>query len=103
MIARRWLVGAGFLLASAASASAQPMTPPPSYGGDFADRPRLTGDWGGMRDELSRMGVDFNVDVTQVLQGNATGGKRTGVAYGGLADYELGFDSSKSGLWPGGF
>lgn len=97
------LAGAGLTLALAASAAAQPMEAPASYGGDFADRPRLTGDWGGLRDDLSRMGIDFGVDLTQVLQGNATGGTHTGVAYGGLADYKLGFDSGKSGLWPGGF
>lgn len=103
MTARRLFAGAGLVLASAASALAQPMEGPASYGGDFLDRPRLTGDWGGVRDELSRMGVDLGVDVTQVLQGNASGGKHTGVAYGGLADYRLGLDTGKAGLWPGGF
>lgn len=101
--ARPALAGAGLALAFAASATAQPMDAPASYGGDLMDRPRLTGDWGGTRDELSRMGIDVGLDLTQVLQGNAAGGKRTGVAYGGLADYKLGFDSGKSGLWPGGF
>ena len=98
-----YLAVAALMLVSAAAAMAQPMNVPASYGGDLGERPRLTGDWGGLRDELSSKGIDFGLDLTQVLQGTAAGGKNTGVAYGGLADYRLGFDSGKSGLWPGGF
>ena len=33
--------------------------------------PRITGDWFGGRDWLSKHGVDFDLDLTQVLQGVA--------------------------------
>jgi hypothetical protein len=36
--------------------------------------PRLTGDWFGGRDWLSKHGVDLDLDLTQVLQGVARGG-----------------------------
>lgn len=47
----------------------------PDYTGDLAHRKYLTGDWGGARTELANKGVLFDLDVTQVLQGNAHGGK----------------------------
>jgi hypothetical protein len=49
-------------------------TPPPTYGGDLWGGPRLTGDWFGGRDWLSKHGVDLDLDLTQVLQGVARGG-----------------------------
>jgi porin len=78
-------------------------TPPETYGGSFWTRPRLTGNWGGLRDDLAKRGVTLDVDVTQVLQGVASGGRETGVKYGGVADQTLNVDTGKLGLWPGGF
>jgi len=79
------------------------ITPPPTYGGDLWERPRLTGDWFGGRDWLSKHGVDFDLDLTQVLQGVASGGRDTGVDYDGFVNYELNLNSEKMGLWPGAF
>jgi len=82
---------------------AQPYDVPPTWGGDLWSRPRLTGDWFGFRDEMGKKGVVVDIDLLQLLQGNATGGFGTGVAYGGTADYTLHVDTGKAGLWPGGF
>jgi len=38
-------------------ASAQPYPTPDTWGGDILSRPRLTGDWGGFRDDLAKKGV----------------------------------------------
>jgi len=84
-------------------AAAQPVEIPATWGGSFWERPRLTGDWFGLRDEMGKRGVTLDVDLTQVLQGNATGGRSTGVDYDGLVNYELNLDTGKAGLWPGGF
>ena len=84
-------------------ATAQPYDVPPTWGGDFWSRPRLTGDWFGFRDEMGKRGVVVDIDFLQILQGNATGGRDTGVSYGGTADYTLNVDTGKLGLWPGGF
>ena len=91
------------LVAAPFAASAQPYDVPPTWGGDLWSRPRLTGDWFGFRDEMGKRGVVVDIDFLQILQGNATGGRDTGVAYGGTAEYTLNVDTGKLKLWPGGF
>ena len=76
---------------------------PATYAGDLWSRPRLTGDWWESRDWLAKRGVTLDLDLLQILQGVATGGRDTGVAYDGLVNYELNLDTGKLGLWPGGF
>jgi hypothetical protein len=49
------IVGSALLTAS--SADAQPVEIPATFGGDFWSRPRLTGDWFGLRDEMGKRGV----------------------------------------------
>ncbi len=75
------------------------------YTGDLAERPALTGDWLGLRNDLAQHGISFRVDVVQFGQGNAHGGKDTNDAfrYSGSADYLLEFDTQRMGLWPGGY
>ena len=91
------------LLALAAAASAQPVDIPDTWGGRLSERPRLSGSWFGVRDEMGKRGVVLDVDLLQMPQGVASGGKEDGVDYGGLAEYTLNVDSEKLGLWPGGF
>jgi porin len=76
---------------------------PATWGGDIWSRPRLTGDWGGLRDELGKKGVVLDVDVLQVPQGVMSGGRNRIAEYSGLAEYTLNVDTQKMGLWPGGF
>jgi porin len=97
------LLGSALLAAAPGLSVAQPVDVPPTWGGDFWNRPRLTGDWWGLRDELGKKGVVLDVDLLQILQGVGTGGRDTGVAYDGLVDYTLNVDTGKLGLWPGGF
>ena len=84
-------------------AGAQPYAVPPTWGGDFWSRPRLTGDWGGVRDELGAKGVVLDVDLLVTPMGVLSGGKNTGGDTWGNADYILNVDTQKLGLWPGGF
>ena len=76
----------------------------PDYSGDLTHRKYLTGDWGGARTKLAEMGILFDLDVTQILHGNAHGGRDTNNAfrYSGSADYTLKLDTARMGLWPGG-
>lgn len=76
----------------------------PDYSGDLAHRKYLTGDWGGLRQELAEQGLLFELDVTQLLQGNAHGGRDTNNAfrYSGSVDYTFKLDTARAGLWPGG-
>ena len=96
------LVGLALLVA-AAPASAQPVDVPATWGGDVSSRPRLTGDWGGLRDELGKKGVVFDVDLLVTPMDVLSGGRSTGSNTWGNADYTLNVDTDKLGLWPGGF
>src|SRR5262249_25501672 len=91
-----------FLLVARA-AGAQPVDVPDTWGGPLLERPRLTGSWFGVRDEMGKRGIVLDVDLLQTPQGVASGGREDGVEYGGLAEYTLNVDSQKLGLWPGGF
>ena len=74
-----------------------------NYSGDFLKRSTLTGDWGGVRNDLARKGVTFDLNLTQVEQGVADGGKNNKEEYGGRGELTLKVDTGKLGLWPGGF
>ena len=102
LIAAIALVAAPLLVGSA-PAGAQPYPVPPTWGGDFSTRPRLTGDWGGLRDELGAEGVVIDVDLTATPMDVLSGGKSTGSEAWGNVDYTLNIDTQKLGLWPGGF
>jgi porin len=102
--AGRWVVLAlTMAVCTPVLAIAQPYDVPPTWGGDLWARPRLTGDWFGFRDEMGKRGVVVDLDFLQILQGTATGGRDTGVSYGGTAEYTLNVDTGKLKLWPGGF
>src|SRR5688500_14051398 len=96
------LLGVALLLAPGPT-GAQPVEVPPTWGGSFWERPRLTGSWWGLRDELGKKGVVFDTDVLLTPQGVLSGGKDTGAEFWGNADYTLNIDTGKLGLWPGGF
>ncbi len=90
-------------LGAPVAALAQPVAVPDTWGGDFWSRPRLTGSWAGVRDELGRKGVVLDVDLYLTPQAVLTGGHDTGVDFWGNAEYTLNVDTGKLGLWPGGF
>lgn len=77
-------------------------TPPPTWAGDIWTRSQLTGDWGGVRNELAENGLTFLGDITQYYQGVTSGGLMRRFEYGGRADYLIDIDSRKMGLWEGG-
>jgi porin len=84
------------------TATAQAVDVPPTLGGSFWDRPRLTGSWFGLRDEMGKRGVVLDLDLLTTPQGVATGGRDTEAAFWGNAEYTLNVDTQKLGLWPGG-
>jgi len=73
------------------------------YSGDFLTRSTLTGDWGGVRNDLAAKGIMFDASVTQVGQGVVQGGKDSRWQYGGRGELLGNLDTQKAGLWPGGF
>jgi porin len=98
------LFGSAQLIApNAAHAQSGPVETPSTWGGDFWSRPRLTGDWAGVRDQLGIKGVVLDVDAQLMPQSVVSGGRDTDSAFWGNAAYTLNLDSQKMGFWPGGF
>lgn len=91
------------LLIGPGLSSAQPVDVPSTWGGDLWSRPRLTGNWGGLRDELGKKGVVLDVDLLLTPQAVSSGGQDTGAEFWGSTEYTLNVDTDKLGLWPGGF
>lgn len=95
---------AGFaVLGVSQPAKGQSVDVPDSWGGDVWSRPRLTGSWFGLRDELAKKGIVFDVDLLATPQYVVSGGRSTGGNTWGNTDYTLNLDTDKLGLWPGGF
>lgn len=96
-----------FALAQRVFASAElyagEASPPTPYSGDVWTRSTLTGDWGGLRNQLAEKGVTLDLSVTQVGQGVVRGGKSGAWQYGGRGDIVMNIGSQKLGLWPGAF
>lgn len=84
-------------------AQAQPVDVPATWGGDLASRPRLTGDWGGVRDDLGKKGVVLDVDTYWMPQTITSGSKDRATGGWGNTYATLNVDTQKLGLWPGGF
>jgi porin len=92
----------GMSLAAHGRAAEAPAANP--YSGDIWSRSTLSGDWGGLRNQLAEKGVTIDMSLTQAAQGIVHGGKETGWQYsGGRGDINLHLDTGKLGLWPGGF
>jgi porin len=98
-----FFLAALILLVAPDLARAQPYPTPDTWGGDILTRPRLTGDWGGLRDDLAKKGVVLDVDLLATPQDVLSGGRSTGGNFWGNVDYTLNIDTQKLGLWPGGF
>ena len=52
-----------------------------NHSGDLMSRPALTGDWGGVRNELAENGCSVQLDIEQLIQGSARGGADTTNAF----------------------
>ena len=90
-------------LGAALPLQAMPYATPDTWGGDLASRPRLTGDWGGARDEMAKNGVVLDVDAYWMPQTITSGGKDESNGDWGNAVATLNVDTHKAGLWQGGF
>jgi len=88
---------------NAARVLAQTDSQPPPFDGPWDSRLKLTGDWGGLRDQLRDHGVTLDISETTYYQGTVSGGLEDGFEFGGRADYVLNVDGQKAGLWPGFF
>jgi len=90
-------------LGAALPLHAMPYATPDTWGGDLMSRPRLTGDWGGVRDDMAKKGVVLDLDLYWMPQTITSGGKDETSESWGNAVATLNVDTGKAGLWPGGF
>jgi porin len=87
--------------AAAGATSANTASQPPPFGGPWIARPKLTGDWCGLREQLRENGFTFDISATTYNQGTASGGLQDTFRFGGRNDYLLNVDGQKAGLWQG--
>jgi porin len=87
----------------AAASSNSTASQPAPFGGPWYSRPKLTGDWCGLREQLRDCGITVDVSSTTYYQGTASGGLQDTFRFGGRNDYLLNVDGQKAGLWQGLF
>src|SRR5438046_995413 len=83
------------LLATNLATPAQELEQPKSGFRSFLEQDYLFGDWGGLRTELSKHGVDFEFLYGASLPDNLDGGVRRGAVYQGALLMMLDLDSEK--------
>jgi porin len=85
----------------AGDSSSSTASQPPPFGGPWNSRPKLTGDWWALREQLRDNGLTFDLSATTYYQGTASGGLQDTFRFGGRNDYLLNVDGQKAGLWQG--
>ncbi len=90
-------IAAALVVAGASAVAAEPAPDPCSLA-----RPRLTGDWGGAREDLADRGVEAGARYTSGFWSNVRGGFRTGTRYEGFAQWSLSADLDRLLDWKGG-
>lgn len=85
------------LMAGAPRAHAQQATTPP----DFWHQDTLTGNWGGLRDQLANDGINFTISYTGEVFGNVKGGIKQGATYDGQFLPQIDIDLDKLVGWQG--
>ena len=70
--------------------------------GSIWERTQLTGDWGGLRTDLARHGLFFDVYSTSTYQDVTSGGLKTGSSFVQNIQTSVNIDTARAGLWSGG-
>jgi hypothetical protein len=65
--------------ADAEGSSASTVSEPAPFGGAWDSRPKFTGSWGGLREQLRDHGLTFDISATTYYQGVASGGLGDGI------------------------
>jgi porin len=81
----------------------------PSYGQDAATvgsvsiwgSDTLTGNWGGLRTQLTDRGISLSASEVAEVLGNTSGGHKTGTVFTGRAEFDLDLDLEKLAGWHG--
>lgn len=80
------------------------LLPPPAQGEEPSlwTRDTVSGDWGGVRTQLSQRGIDFDLTYTGEVFANLSGGLQRGAAYEDLIRFQVDADLEKLIGWRGG-
>jgi porin len=70
--------------------------------GSIWERTQLTGDWGGLRTDLARHGLFFDLYTTSTYQDVTSGGLKTGSSFVQNIQTSVNIDTARAGLWSGG-
>ena len=75
---------------------------PGTVTGNFWERTQLSGDLGGVRTDLARHGLFFDLYSISAYQDVASGGLKTGSAFVQNTQLSINIDTGRAGLWSGG-
>jgi hypothetical protein len=75
---------------------------PGTVTGNFQERTQFSGDWGGVRADLARHGLFFDLYSISAYQDVASGGLKTGGAFIQNTQLSINIDTGRAGLWSGG-
>ena len=75
---------------------------PGTVTGNFWDRTQLSGDLGGVRTDLARHGLFFDLYSTSAYQSVASGGLKTGSGFIQNTQLSINLDTGRAGLWSRG-
>jgi porin len=70
--------------------------------GDFWQRTQVTGDWGGLRTDLARQGLFFDLYTTSAYQAVTSGGIKANDSFVQNAQLSVNIDTARARLWQGG-
>ena len=87
--------------ASTESSQSEGLLPVPDYSGDWLTRPKLTGDWGDLRQEWADNGITVDLDWYQAYQDVIDGGRKEGSESATNLDYRLTLDLMRMDVVPG--
>jgi porin len=95
------LLMAGSVTSVWAQTAATSDSPPTGSKEDILTRSKLTGDWGGLRDDLASKGITLDTRFSNYYQGVTSGGVDQNSEYGGTLDYRVHVDGEKLGILSG--
>lgn len=93
--------GARSSKAEASASKPKGILPVPDYSGDWKTRSKVTGDWGGVRQDWANSGVTIGLDWYQSYQAIVHGGRREDSEYSTNLDYRVTLDLMRMGAIPG--
>jgi len=73
----------------------------PAQEKSFWTQDTLSGDWGGLRTTLEEHGISFDINETDEVLGNVSGGLRRGAVFDGKTQVQMTLDLQKLVQWPG--